>query len=448
MTTTRVGNLPPKTLPYHIESEEAVLGCFLIDPAYALSYASELHPEHFYLQKHRWIYESIVRIAESARVDFLTLTSDLEQRNLLEAVGGVTYISQLINAVPSAIGIESYISIIVKAAHHRGLIGVAEDIARMAYAEEDVDTIIDVSTGKLRKYGLGSNSAKTAKDGAEYVLGKAEYYRQNPLRKGEVRGIDTGWLDTNFNTGGWQRGYTTYWLGLPHVGKTWTMLNVVANVCRLGGSAGLFSLEMSADTDIEQYDKTSLWERLVLSRAGVTLNAYRDGSLRPEEYDKLNEVADAISRWNLWIEDSVYKFGQIASTVHKHNRECKLDVVAIDYLKLIEYESDASTENDKMGELCKALKRLSSSADVSLHVPQQISDKKIAARGDKRPQLSDAYNTGHLSQDADVVLGLYRPDNDPNCMQVEILKDRPSGNTGNGWNWYIHKSWAFLDAAH
>lgn len=433
--------------PHNDEAELAVLGAILIDPPYAILATTELRTEYFHNRKYSIIYSAMLSVAaENGTVDYLTLSNYLHNHGDLETIGGAAFLATLINYVPSALEAGNYAQIIIRDYKRRGIIDTGSNIVNQAIGDTDIDVIIDKGITQLRKFGEGGRIPKLPMAGAESVIIKAAYYKAHPLHLGEVRGIDTGWVDVNVCTGGWQRGYVTYWLGEPHIGKTWTMLNILGNICAAGGSAGLFSLEMSADTDPNAYDKTTLWERIILSRAKIRTTSYLSGTLTDAEQENLNATADEVSRWNFWIEDEIHDFAKIAATIHSRNRIRKLDVVAIDYLKLINYQSRAETVNDQMGELCRAIKRLAEEADISLHIPHQISDKKkqVAAKENKKPELADAYGTGHLSQDADVVLGLYRPPDQPNIMQCEILKDRPSGHAGLSWNWFIHNTWCYL----
>lgn len=440
------------TIPESVESEQAVLGAMLIDQDCIFKVNAIVDPMDFYLGKNREIYEAILALhAQRVKVDLVTLTERLENTGKLDVIGGAAYISELMLCVPSALNVEHYARSVKETAIRRAMLDSVSDIARAAYDEtRPVGECLSEASASIARLNTTAarNVGHQAEAGAYAVLSRSEYYRRNPLRPGEVRGISTGYPDVNEMMGGFLRGYVYYLLGVEHCGKTWVCLNLAANVAREGGRVLFFSLEMNADTDPEEYQSSTLWERLVLMESGVSLAAYRNGAMAEREYPVFSNAIQEVSSWNLTIYDDVRRYEDISAIVQRERHVKPLDLVVIDYLKLITPPAGKlrgeATRQEGLGQLTGALKGLAKDNNVPLFVPHQISSKQIAGRVEKRPRLEDGYYTGDLGQDADVVIGLYRPDLYDSVdaqraaaaangvvMEWDKLKDRPSGGTGD-----------------
>lgn len=443
---------PSETIPQSIESEQAVIGAMLIDPDCIFKVNAIVSLTDFYLSKNREIYEAILALhTQRVKVDFVTLTERLENSGKLELIGGMAYVSSLLSCVPSALNVEHYARSVKETAIRRAMLDSVSDIARAAYDEtRPVSECLSEASASIARLNTTAshNTGHKADAGAFAVLARSEYYRRNPLRPGEVRGISTGYPDVNAMMGGFLRGYVYYLLGVEHCGKTWVCLNLAANVAREGGRVLFFSLEMSADTDPEEYQSSTLWERLVLMEIGMTISEYRNGAIAERDYPRFTNGIQEVSAWDFTIYDNVRRYEDISAIVQREQHVKPLDLVVIDYLKLITPPSGSGraqqTRQEGLGQLTGALKGLATDNHIALFVPHQISSKQLAGRTEKRPRLEDGYYTGDLGQDADVVLGLYRPDLYDSvdaqraasaangvAMEWEKLKDRPSGGTGD-----------------
>lgn len=433
-------------IPNAVESEQAVLGAMLIDPECIFKVQTLVQAGDFYLEKNRAIYNAITALyAQRSKIDFVTVSEHLENTGKLDA----PYLSELLMCVPSALHAEHYARIIKDAATRRAMLDTVSDIARAAYDEtRPVSECVSAASSAVARLNskVTDNAGHKAGDGAYAVLSRSEYYARNPLRPGEVRGISTGYPDLNESLGGFMRCYVYYLLGAEHAGKTWVCLNLAANVAREGGRVLFFSLEMNADTNVEEFQSSTLWERLVLMEAGIALKPYRDGRMSDREYPRFSNAISEVGQWDFTIYDNVRRYEEIAAIVQRENHTRPLDLVVIDYLKLIKppEKRGERSRNESIGDLTEALKALAGDNNVPLFVPHQISTKQMSGRTEKRPRLSDGYYGGDLGQDADVVLGLYRPDLYDSIdaqraaaaangvvMELENLKDRVSGGTGN-----------------
>lgn len=433
--------------PHAIDAEEALLGAVLIDPVIGLPLLEQLDSGVFYINEHRWIAEAMLAAARNAQpIDLITVTNALETAQHLADVGGVAAIAALITRVPSAMHADAYAAAVRQAAQQRAALDIASSLARDAYTATnptEMHTALYAAVQALRGLEQGNTGGKTAGAGAYAVLEKAQYYQAHQLRPGQVRGIDTGYADLNLALGGLLRGNVYYVLAVPHSGKTFTLLNLLNNVCRGGHSGVLFSLEMSASVDPTGYAESTLWERLVLLNAQLPLAKYRAGLLTGAEEQRLAEAVDLVSGFDLTIYDNVCRFEDIAATLHQLSYAKKLELVCVDYLKLVTPPGGSSdSRNEGLAQTCAAFKQLAREIQTPLIIPHQVSSKAIAQRADKRPTLGDGYYTGDLDQEADVVLGLFRPDiywtpdemranqyQEWRPIELSILKDRPSGGT-------------------
>ena len=417
--------VPDKTVPYSVEAEEAVLGSVLIDPEAIWRIESVLSPSSFYIKKHQLIYEALLSIARNGEnLDFLTLINELETRKTINIIGGSMFISELLGAVPSAMHVESYAKIVSDTSVRRELLNTASGLASRAFnMENDVDETITWATATLQSNSMGGDIVP-AKSVIEELHNEFVSYVDHPLKNDEVRGIATGWRDINAYLGGWKPGFYVI-LGEPHVGKSWFVLQAAMNVAMQGKRALLFSLEMKA---------VQLVRRLCLSHARVSQRNYDLGKITQEQAALFAEMEGIISEWNLDIVDDMSKASSIFSTIHREMRGLNPpSFIAIDYLGLIETNYQRESTNWEMIALTRQLKNTGRQLQVPIAAPHQISDKIITSRSDKRPQMSDGYGSGGMAQDADVILGLYRPEMhggqpwEAHRMEVYKLKDRLSG---------------------
>ncbi len=213
--------LPDKTVPNNIEAEEAVLGALLIDPEAIYRVVPFLQMDDFYLQKHRWVYEAMLRVHERRDpIDFLTLTSELAQQDRLDTVGGDAFISQLISAVPSAISVEAYGRLVEQTAVRRRLLDVASDIARLAYDESlAVDQVVDHSEKAL--FGVSQKRTTRGLQPIQEIVPRYyDHIEALYAHRGELMGVPSGFHDLDHILGGFQKSDLLILAARPGVGKT------------------------------------------------------------------------------------------------------------------------------------------------------------------------------------------------------------------------------------
>ena len=412
---------PPMT---NDKAEWAVLGSILINPECVWDVKSVLKAGDFSLVKHQHIYTAALALSERGLpIDIITLSDELLREGVAQYAPGA-YIAELMTAVPSSINALSYAEVVADTARRRELIQLSSEIAKRAYdAAEDVDKTVTWITSTASEQARGG-ALHLASDVVEEIYAEFERNVAEPLKDGQVRGLDTGWIDLNTALGGWKPGLYVV-LGEPHVGKSFFAIHAAANVAARGGRALVFSLEMTA---------AQLIRRLCLAHAQITQHEYDMGRIPDRKVAPFFNQMGEIASWQLDIVDDMETASAIFSTIH---RECRghnpPDLVVIDYMGLIRTDYRSENRNAELSELARSMKRLSDSNQIPLLSPHQISDKAIQARTDKRPKKSDGYNSGGISQHADVVLGLFdeslhteTPANE-NTLEVIKLKDRLSG---------------------
>jgi replicative DNA helicase len=392
----------------------------------------KLDPMDFYNADHRTLFRVMSDVwGETDDVDAVTILERLDNR-------GHDRLTRSLNTYMTfhPFGhIDQYLEIIKdRAARRRIIEGMGSLAQNLHDTETPLGQVIDEGVQVFEQQAPVPEREYQAEDGARAVLAKAHEYYSNPLSYGETRGINTGWTDLNVALGGWKRGYVYYVLGMQHSGKTWFCLNAAMNICERGGSAAVFSMEMNADTD-DDPQKVTLWERVVLAQAQIDYRTYQSGHLSDDQYNRLLAAGDEVATWDLTMYDDVRTLAGMESAVRRLQRDRRLDLAVADYLGLIEQYRDYRSRNEEIGGLTSGLNRLGHRTQVPWLVPHQVSDKAIASRNNKRIQASDGYESGHLSKDAAVILGIYRedlwnPDAVPGLYEIDVLKDRIGGAGG------------------
>ncbi len=420
-------SVPDKTVPNNVEAEEAVLGAFLIDPEAIYKVLSFLKADDFYLQKHRWIYESVIRVHERREpVDFITLTTELEQQGHLEAVGGGAYISQLISAVPSAISVESYGRLVEQTSVRRRLLEAAGDIARFAYDEKlPVDQVVDHSEKAL--FGVSQKrSTRDLQPIQEIVPRYYDYIENLYEHRGELMGVPSGFRDLDRVLGGFQRSDLLILAARPGVGKTSLMLTFALQAAEKRKVVALFSLEMSAE---------QLVQRLVSQVSGIDAQRLRLGQLKDEEWPAFAEAIGHLSELPIYIDDTPsITVLQLRTKCRRLASERGLDMIFLDYLQLMDSDTRSDNRVQEVSYISRSMKGLAREIDVPLMTASQLS-RAVEQRQDKHPVLSDLRESGSLEQDADIVMFIYRDElynentESPNIADLMIAKHR-SGPTG------------------
>jgi len=422
------------TLPANVEAERSILGAILLDNFAYNQAAEHLKPEDFSLDSHRRIFSRMVDLSESSRaIDIITLPEELDRRSELETIGGVAYISSLLDGVPDRPSIEHYIKIVRDKALLRGLIHAAN--AAIVRASEQSDpaeeilndaeaSILQLSEKRIGRGLMDFHSVFKESYGSLDAL----------LNRGQrITGLETHYSDLDDLTSGLQSSELVIIAARPSMGKTAFAINIAEN-CSVKDKkvVGVFSLEMSRE---------ALLLRLLCSRAQVDSHKMRTGFLPREEYGKLIRAYDELSNAPVFIDDTPgISLGEMLAKAHRlRQSQGRLDLIVVDYLQLMSGGSRRyENRTQEVSAISRGLKALAKDLKVPLVALSQLS-RAPENRGskDSEPKLSDLRESGAIEQDADVVMFIYRRevyDKDNQDLQGNaelIISKQRNGPTGS-----------------
>jgi len=395
-----------KLLPQNIEAECGVLGSIIIDPEAIVQVADFLHSDDFYRDAHRTIYEVILQLYEQREpADFITICDELERRNKLEEVGGASYITSLINQVPTSGNVEYYGRIVERTSILRRLIHAAGQIAAIAYEEGDADVALDRAEQLI--FNISQRHARTdftlLRDILSEYMNKLDQLHE---RRGTIVGVPTGFTDLDRLTGGLQRSDLIILAARPAIGKTSLALSLAHNsTVKYQHSVAIFSLEMS---------KEQLVQRLLSMDAGVDQQRLRTGWIEDDEWDRIIYAMGTLSEANIWIDDTPgITTVEMRSKARRLQAEHGIDLIIVDYLQLMQSVLGSGKRNEnrvqEISEVSRNLKALARELNLPVLALAQLS-RAVETRQSKVPQLSDLRESGSLEQDADIVMFIYRDD--------------------------------------
>ncbi len=414
--------------PQNLEAEASVLGCLLLDKDALIKIADLITADDFYDPKNQIVYQAIISLFEkNSAIDLLTMTNWLEEKKLMEKVGGSAYLTQLVNTVPTAAHVVNYALIVRKKGSLRRLIQTANEISSIGYKEDgDIETILDEAEQKL--FGVSQKHLKQNFIPITSVLQETfERIDQLHRDKGALRGLSTGFVDLDDKLGGLQKSDLIILAARPSMGKTALSLDIMRNV-GVGQKipVGIFSLEMSKD---------QLVDRLLSSQSEVDLWKIRTGHLNDEDFERIGQAMGVLSEAPIFIDDSAgSNIMEIRTKARRLQTEHGVGLIVVDYLQLME---GRSTDNrvQEVSEISRSLKMLARELQVPVLALSQLS-RQVENRPDKVPQLADLRESGSIEQDADVVMFIYREDmykgkdsRRPNIAEIHIKKHR-NGPTG------------------
>lgn len=393
-----------KPLPQNIEAEQAVLGGVLIEGVAINQVLEILTTEDFYRESHRKIFEAMIELDKnSSPIDILTLFDYLKsQGQLLEEVGGSSYLTYLTEIVPSVANIGYYAKLVKEKSILRKLVISATDIAMRGYEEginvdETVDraeqTILDIAQHKVKP---------SFYDSRELAAKALQIIETLYERKELITGISMGFEKLDNMTAGLQPSDLIIVAARPGLGKTSFCLNIAAHAAIENRSpVGIFSLEMT---------KEQLMLRMLSSRAKVNYSNVRSGWIKDEDLTKLVNAADIFGKARIYVDDSpAIGVLELRAKARRQKREKGLELIIVDYLQLMRGSGRAETREREIAEISGSLKALAKELSVPVIAVSQLS-RQTEARADKRPQLSDLRESGALEQDADVVIFIHRAD--------------------------------------
>lgn len=426
------GNL--RVPPHNIEAEQSVLGAMLLDKN-AIAEATEiLNGSEFYKESHRVLFESITEIYNKDEpVDMVTLVELLKNRESLDAVGGVSYISTLATSVPTTSNVKYYAKIVEEKSTLRRLILASNDIIDKCYTEqEDVEQALSLAEKNIFDISQKKNN-KDFEHLNTIIVRTFDEFERLYKNKGEIKGIPTGFTDLDSKTNGFQKGDMVLIAARPSMGKTAFALNVATYpALRAGKSVAIFSLEMS---------KEQLVYRMLSSEANIDLGKLLTGNLEDEDWVKLAKAAGPMSNSSVFIDDTPgVSITEMRSKCRRLKIEKGLDLIVVDYLQLMSGSGRVESRQQEVSEISRSLKAIAKEMEAPVIALSQLS-RAPEMRADHRPILSDLRESGSIEQDADVVMFLYRDEyynkdsEKKGIGEVIIAKQRngPTGTTELAW---------------
>lgn len=395
------GKIPPQA----VDLEEVVLGAMMIDKKGVDEVIDILHPDVFYKDAHRFIYEAIFKLFETSEpVDLLTVSSQLKKDARLESVGGDFYLIKLTQKVASSAHIEFHARIILQKYIQRSLIKISNEIIEDAYDEgTDVFDLLDNAESKL--YDVTQGNLKRSAETAQNLVIQAKKRIEEIANKEGLSGIPTGFDKVDKLTSGWQPSDLVIIAARPGMGKTALTLSMARNMAVNNNiPVAFFSCEMSS---------VQLITRLISSETGLSSEKLRTGKLEKHEWEQLNVKVKALENAPLFIDDTPsLSIFDLRAKARRLASQHGIKLVIIDYLQLMTAGGSQKGGNreQEISTISRNLKALAKELNVPVIALSQLSRAVETRGGSKRPILSDLRESGAIEQDADIVSFIYRPE--------------------------------------
>jgi len=424
--------VPPVTErvpPHNLEAEMAVLGSMLLDNECAGEVLQLLQPDNFYSRANQLIFQIVVELFDQRKAaDLVILREVLTKRKLLDEVGGLAHLTEIIEAVPSAANVMHYAEIVRQKAVLRKLITVSNEIQKDAYASsQEVPVLLDQAEKLIFEVAEKDTRGTIVeiKTVLHQVFDRIDRVHD---RKGRLTGISSGFYSLDDLTCGFQNGELIILAARPSVGKTTLALNIAEHVAVEGQlPVAIFSLEMSSQ---------QLAQNMLCSRARVNAHLLRRGILPESDNAKLVIAVGKLSEAPIYIDESPgITTLQLRTKARRLKAQYDIKLLIIDYVQLIESESFRRADNRQaeISDISRGIKSLARELEIPILTISQL-NRGVEIRDDHRPRMSDLRESGALEQDADVVLLLHRasyydPNSEPGQAQLIIAKQR-NGPTG------------------
>lgn len=396
-------NAAAKIPPQNLDAEVSLLGAVLIDEDVLTRVSDVIRADDFYDKRHIAIFEAMLKLYETHKpVDMLTLSDQLKKKDQLEMIGGMDYLTELTNMVPTAAHAEHYAEIITQKSMRRRLIKVAGEIAELGYEEEQlVGELLEKAESEI--FAVSDNSLRNDLVSLEQILGES-FDRLDELHKnkGQIRGVPTGWRDLDNMTAGLQRSDLIILAARPAMGKTTLVTNLAYNVASKAKQAVLFfSLEMS---------KEQLVDRMLADAAGVDSWNIRTGNLSDDDFEKLSNAMGEMAEAPIYIDDTPgVSILEMRTKARRQAHTQPLGLIIVDYLQLMSGSGTRNSDNrvQEVSEISRGLKLIARELNVPVIALSQLS-RSVESRSPQIPQLADLRESGSIEQDADIVMFIYR----------------------------------------
>lgn len=394
-----------KEIPNNPEAEQAVIGSMFLEKNALQRACESLTKDSFYYNNNAQIFETIKEMVEKKiPIDFTTVTTELKNKNVLNEVGGVEYLTSILDSVATAANVDQYIKSVEESSLLRKLIEVSTDITTTAYSpEKSINETIDDAERKILSV-VKNRRASEFRTIKEVLIQTQKNIEILSKSKNDVTGIATGWYDIDKLTTGLQNNQLIIIAARPAMGKTAFALNLATNVAlNYDKPVALFNLEMGAE---------QLANRMLSSVGQVEGNKIATGKLSSDDWNRVNEAISQLSEAKLYMDDTPgITIGEIRSKCRRlASSDEGLGLVIIDYLQLISSSTNyGNNRQQEVSDISRSLKMMAMELNIPVIALAQLS-RAVDSRENKRPIISDLRESGSIEQDADIVAFLYRDD--------------------------------------
>jgi|TARA_Y100000310_G_scaffold325052_1_gene387913 replicative DNA helicase len=411
--------------PQNIESEKALLGSIMLKPEILNEIVTIVSHDSFYAEKHRIIYKTMLELfGKNEPIDLLSMSSKLKEKNMLEKIGGRSYLAELVNIVPSAGNAKHYADIVQKKGTMRNLIEAADFISELGYDEaQELEEMLDRAEKKIYEVTESPTLHKFVE--LKETLGEA-WDRLDHLHKSKdkLRGIRTGFRELDDMLAGFQKSDLIILAARPSMGKTALALDIARQTAiKHNTPVGIFSLEMSSQ---------QLVDRMLAAESRVNAWRLRTGKLNTDtEFDQIRHALDSLAKAPIFIDDQpANNILKMRSVARRLKSERGVGLIIVDYLQLMVPALNKNYDSlvHQVTEISRSLKTMARELDVPVLALSQLSRAVEQRRG--KPRLYDLRDSGSLEQDADVVMFIHRDDrynedsSKPNIAEILIEKHR------------------------
>jgi len=436
--------------PHNLEAEKALLGSIMLRPEVMFEITDLTHSVSFYSEKHRLIFETMLDLFTKRNpTDLLSVSARLKEKtaggngNLLDEVGGNSYLGELVNSVPSAANAAYYAAIIQKKHIARNLIGAADFISALGYDEaSELEELLDQAQKKIYDVTNVSSIHKFVELKEELTEAWERLDRLHNSGDG-LRGVPTGFKDLDEKLSGFQKSDLIILAARPSIGKTALALDIARQAAvNHNVPVGIFSLEMSSQ---------QLVDRMLASQSNVDAWKLRTGRLnREDDFSAIRQSLDVLSKAPIFIDDQPgNNILKMRSVARRLKNEKGLGLIIVDYLQLMVTTKNYDSMVNQVTEISRSLKNLARELEVPVLALSQLS-RAIEQRGGK-PKLSDLRDSGSIEQDADVVMFIHREDKAKGANEAEktniaeiLIEKHRNGATGKVELFFDEKKVMFL----
>jgi replicative DNA helicase len=407
-----VGQIPPQ----NVEAEMAALGSMMLSERAAIQVSDTLGEDDFYVPAHKEIYLAMRHLLQTARpIDLVTVKNALIERNSLQNIGGLEYLVQIAESVPTAANAGFYAGIVVEKSTLRRLEQAGHEIVGVVHDTElTVEEKVDSAESRIFEVGrkrLGKNFAHVRSLAKEFFKDV-----DTLMETGEpILGMPSGYTDLDAMTTGFYGGDLVILAARPAMGKTSLALNFALNVAaQNAGNVAVFSLEMSGQ---------QLVRRMIATLAQVPMGALKQANLSHHDYHKLTEACEQLYSLPMYIDDSSdVSPMDMRGKCRRLKAEGGLSLVVVDYLQLMRGNKRTENRTQEISEIARGLKSMAKELEVPIIALSQL-NRGVESRDDKRPGLSDIRESGSIEAEADIVMFIYRDEYYKRKMNTEVEVD-------------------------